>query len=385
MKQFKRRVFEIIQLGYKEDRISRACDYIIVIAIITNLAVLVINTFDASKHIQIYLNTIEAVTVVLFVIEYILRLFTADILYPDSGIIGSRLRFIFSLEGMIDLLALLPYFFLMLPAGMVAFRMLRVFRVFRLFKINAQYDAFNVVLDVLREKKEQIFSSVVLILILMLASSVAIYSLEHDAQPEAFSNAFSGMWWSVSTLLTVGYGDIYPITIAGRIFTIITAFLGVGMVAIPTGIISAGFVERYTRLKSMSGETAGNEMRFIMITLESDHPWVGDLIKDVALPPEIMIATVIRDGQIIIPKGDTMLVSDDRVVLGALEYQDEIGIHIREIPILDGHEWRGRKIRDLGISDDTVIVSVIRHGKPMIPRGDTTIHDGDLVTVCEKR
>ena len=384
MKQLKRRLFEIIQLGYKEDRLSCACDYLIVLAIIANLAVLVINTFEISEKIQIYLDTVEAATVVIFVVEYILRIITADLLYPDRGPVRSRLRFIFSLEGMIDLLALLPYFFLMLPAGIVAFRILRVFRVFRLFRINAQYDAFNVVLDVLRDKKEQIFSSVVLIFILMLASSVAIYSLEHEAQPEAFSNAFSGMWWSVSTLLTVGYGDIYPITIAGRIFTIITAFLGVGMVAIPTGIISAGFVERYTRLKSMKGEAAGDDMRFIMITLEPDHPWVGEEIKDVTLPPEIMIATVIRDGQIIIPKGDTLLVSEDHVVLGALEYQDEVGIHIREVPIIDGHAWRGKKIRDLDIPRDMVIVSVIRHGKPLIPRGDTTIHAEDLVTVCEK-
>ncbi|MBR6228591.1 MAG: ion transporter [Eubacterium sp.] len=385
MKQFKRRLFEVIQLGYKEDRLSCFCDYVIVLAILVNLSILVINTFDFSNQIQVYLNTAEAVTVVIFVIEYILRILTADLLYPNLGPVRSRLKFIFSLEGMIDLLALLPYFFLMLPAGIVAFRILRVFRVFHLFRINTQYDAFNVVIDVLRDKKEQIFSSVILIFVLMLASSVAIYSLEHDAQPEAFSNAFSGMWWSVSTLLTVGYGDIYPITIAGRVFTIITAFLGVGMVAIPTGIISAGFVERYTRMKSLAGKSTDDQMRFIMITSEAGHPWVGKTIKEVPLPPEFLIVTIIRDGEIIIPHGDTMLVAEDHIVLGALEFQDEIGIQVREIPILDGHEWRGKKIRDLELPHDSVIVSIIRHGRPLIPKGDTTIHAEDLVTLCEKQ
>ena len=385
MNKFRKRTFEVIQLGYKGDRLSRACDYLIVLTIVVNLAILVLDTFDIPESVQGYLNAIEAVTVVLFIIEYFLRILTADFLYPDKGPVRSRLAFIFSIEGMIDLLALLPYFFLMLPAGIVAFRILRVFRVFHLFRINAQYDAFNVVLDVLKEKKEQIFSSVILIFILMLASSVAIYSLEHDAQPEAFSNAFSGMWWSVSTLLTVGYGDIYPITVAGRIFTIITAFLGVGMVAIPTGIISAGFVERYTRLKSLKSDTSGEDMRFIMITAEPGHPWVGKAIRDVALPPELLIVTIIRNGEIIIPRGDTLLLGEDHIVLGALEFQDDIGIQVREIPIVGGHQWRGKKIRDLDLPHEAVIVSIIRHGKPLIPKGDMTIRAEDLVTICEKQ
>ena len=91
-----------------------------------------------------------------------------------------------------------------------------------------------------------------MIVMLMIASSLCMYSIEHNAQPEAFKNAFSGIWWSVSTLLTVGYGDIYPITTLGKFMAIVIAFLGVGMVAIPTGIISAGFVEHYSRIKQLA-------------------------------------------------------------------------------------------------------------------------------------
>lgn len=317
MRTFRRRLFEIIQLGYKGDAPSRIFDYFIVITIVTNLSILVLNTFEFSNRIQGILNITEGVTVVFFLVEYIARIITADFLYPDRGPIESRFYFIFSLEGMIDLLTLLPYFFLMLPAGIVAFRILRVFRVFHLFRINAQYDTFNVVIDVLREKKKQIFSSMILIFILMLASSVAIYSLEHDAQPDVFSNAFSGLWWSVSTLLTVGYGDIYPITIAGRALTVVITFLGVGMVAIPTGIISAGFVERYTRAQTLDGEQHSDAMRYILITIEAGHPWAGQTVSGISLPPEFTITTILRDEEKITAIPETRIAEYDRVVLSA--------------------------------------------------------------------
>ena len=123
--------------------------------------------------------------------------------------------------------------------------MFRVVRIFRLFQINAYYDSLNVITDVIIGKRQQLLSSVFIIMVLMMSSSLCMYSLEHEAQPEVFSNAFSGIWWSVSTLLTVGYGDIYPVTTLGKMFSIFITFLGVGMVAIPTGIISAGFVDQY--------------------------------------------------------------------------------------------------------------------------------------------
>ena len=147
-----------------------------------------------------------------------------------------------------DLLTILPFLFL---SGFIAFRILRIFRIFHLFRINTQYDSFNIITLVLKEKWKQIGSSLVIIVVIMLAASLGMYSVEHSAQPDKFTNAFSGMWWSVSALLTVGYGDIYPVTVVGKIMGILIAFLGVGVVAIPTGIISAGFVEQF-RLRSNS-------------------------------------------------------------------------------------------------------------------------------------
>ena len=150
------------------------------------------------------------------------------------------LRYVFSFSGLVDLLSFLPYYLpVFFPSGAVAFRMFRVARVFRLFRVNAYYDSLGVITEVISSKRQQLFSSVFILLVLMLASSLCMYSLEHEAQPQVFTNAFSGIWWSVSTLLTIGYGDIYPVTTMGKIFSIFITFLGVGMVAIPTGIISA--------------------------------------------------------------------------------------------------------------------------------------------------
>ena len=238
----KKRIFDIIQIGNTEDLPSRAFDWFIVTVILLNIVTMFLVTFDAFARYFTVLKTVETVTVGVFCVEYVLRIWTADLLYPDRSPLRARLRFLRSFDGVVDLLTILPFIFL---DGFVVFRMLRVVRIFHLFRINAQYDSFNVITTVLLEKRNQILSSVFIILVLMLASSLCMYGVEHDAQPEAFRNAFSGIWWSMSTLLTVGYGDIYPVTVLGKIMAILIAFLGVGVVAIPTGIISAGFVEQY--------------------------------------------------------------------------------------------------------------------------------------------
>ena len=188
----------------------------------------------------------EAVTVAFFAVDYCLRVWTAQAVYPDQSEFRAVCKYVFSLTGIVDLLSFLPYWLpIFFTAGAAVFRIVRVVRLFRLFQINAYYSSLNVITEVLNSKRQQRVSSVFIIVVLMIASSLCMYSLENAAQPEVFPNAFSGIWWAVSTLLTVGYGDISPITIPGKIVSIFITFLGVGMVAIPTGIISAGFVDQY--------------------------------------------------------------------------------------------------------------------------------------------
>ena len=252
--EIKKRVFEIIQIGTRVDLLSTAFDIIISFVIILSIVVTFLHTFDSLSSYRPIFTVIEEITTVIFIIEYVLRVWTSDLLYPKYKIPKCNLRYIVSFYGIVDLLTVISYFSTIFTNGFVAFKIVRVVRILRLFKVNRQSDAFNVVSEVINEKKTQILSSMFMVFMLMLAASLCMYGIEHEAQPDVFTNAFSGIWWTMSTVLTVGYGDIYPITTAGKMVAILIAIFGVGVVAIPTGLISAGFVEYYTKL-SMSSET----------------------------------------------------------------------------------------------------------------------------------
>ena len=237
----------------------------------------------------------------------------------------------------------------------------------------------NVITEVLRSRRQQLASSVFIILVLMLASSLCMYSLEHEAQPEVFSNAFSGIWWAVSTLLTVGYGDIYPITTAGKIVSIFITFLGVGMVAIPTGIISAGFVDQFSRIKRLSEYAGEQDIQFIKIQLQKRDPWVDKAIKDLELPHDMIIAMIRRGREQLIPGGDVVLKDNDILVLGASAMKDDKHIDLKEIVLRKQNPWNGRLISELDISRQTIIVMVQRKKKMLIPRGDLKLLEGDKI------
>ena len=278
--------------------------------ICANILVTFLQTFDELTFLFPAFHVIEVITILIFCVEYILRIWTADYLYPDKNEFRSRLRFLISFDGIIDLLTILPFFFL---SGMVIFRMLRVARIFHLFRLNARYDSFNVITTVLYEKRNQIISSVFIVLILMLASSLCMYSVEHDSQPEVFRNAFSGIWWSMSTLLTVGYGDIYPITTLGRIMAICIAYLGVGAVAIPTGIISAGFVEQYQRKSSLSNIKAADIHEIAEIFV--DKRFAGKSVEEMEAAEQVTIFLILWEDLSILPQKDTMLKLNDIIVI----------------------------------------------------------------------
>ncbi|MCR5800688.1 MAG: ion transporter [Lachnospiraceae bacterium] len=315
MVKYKKRVFTIIQIGSKEDFISYSFDIFIVIAIGLNLFVTLFSTFEQSVPYEGPLHIVETVTSVIFLIEYILRIWTAECLYPGDSRFKAPFHFIFSLLGLIDLFTFLPFFLpVFFPAGAVAFRVLRVIRIFRLFRINSQYDAFNAIFDVFREKKNQLLSSVGLILIFMIAASLCVYSVEHDVQPDKFDNAFSGLWWATSTLMTVGYGDVYPITTLGKALSIVITFLGVGLVAIPTGIISAGFVEQYDKFR-VGGVVDDTKINFVTPILDENHPWIEKHLRDIVLPPDMELISVFREGNALDMKPTTKLKIGDELVI----------------------------------------------------------------------
>jgi len=256
IKKYKKRVFDIIQIGSGDDIPSVIFDIFIVCMIILSIAVTFLETFDGLAAYKPIMERAELFTILVFMVEYILRIWTSEYLYPDKSREDAVMAFLFSFYGIVDFLAIISYFSVLYSNGAVVLRMVRVVRILRLFKVNQSFDAFYVVAEVLKEKLNQIISSIFMIFMLMLGASLCMYGFEHEAQPEVFDNAFSGMWWAMSTVLTVGYGDIYPITLGGRIAAICIALLGVCVVAIPTGVISAGFVEYYARLRADDAQSS---------------------------------------------------------------------------------------------------------------------------------
>ncbi len=307
---FRRRVFRMVSVGVVDDPINACYDIVSTLALLVNLIAAFAVTFDGAREAHgVLLGRIEAVTVAFFALDYVLRLFTANNLYPDLPEWPSLRRYVFSFDGLIDLLSFLPYYLpFFFPAGAAVFRLFRIARIFRLFRINAYYDSLNVITEVIVSKKQQLLSSVFIISVLMLASSLCMYSLEHDAQPDVFKNAFSGIWWSVSTLLTVGYGDIYPITPLGKFMSILITFLGVLMVAIPTGIISAGFVEQYQQVVK---NTPAPDTYLQNVTVDIDSNWLGKTVDQ--LDKDGFSVVMVKKGDAVLPKD-----KDYRIALGGV-------------------------------------------------------------------
>ena len=382
----RKRIFQILEVGNDLDTVSRVYDFINVGTIIVNLIVSILYTYsEVREEYGSILLFVEGITVVFFSVDYILRLFTAKFMYPRLNEGHALRKYMFSFNGIVDVLSFMPYYLpVFFPMGTVAFRMIRIIRIFRLFRINAYYDSLSVIKEVLGAKKQQLISSVFIILVLMMGSSLCMYSLENKAQPEVFKNAFSGIWWAASTLLTVGYGDIYPVTYMGKIFGILISFLGVGMVAIPTGIISAGFVDQYSTIKKKTEYGYEIDMHFIKVNITEFDKWVGKRIADLRFPEGMIVAAVKRREELIIPRGDVIIEEDDIIIIGAEPYEDMETINLKEVVLKQQHPWNGHRIKDIDISKHSVIVLVKRKNKVLIPNGNMPLCEGDRVFLYTK-
>ena len=370
-----------------DDWPSRGYDFLLTGLIVVNLLVSVLATFEELDAVcgALFLR-VEGFTVLCFAVDYALRLLTARYIYGTETETRGVCRYVFSFNGVVDLLSFLPYYLpVFFPAGAVAFRMFRVVRILRLFRITAYYDSLNAIAEVIVGKKQQLLSSMFILMVLMLGSSLCMYSVEHEAQPEVFRNAFSGVWWSVSTLLTVGYGDIYPITNLGRALTTVITFLGVLMVAIPTGIISAGFVEQYNRIQTNATIAREQDVRFLKLRLGANDPWTNRRVKELLLPHGLILTAVHRDGEVLVPRGDMTLLDGDAIVLCAEPLRDNIAIDLKEVVLLEKSPWNGQLVRDLDISRQTILVMVKRGDNVIIPRGTTRLRAGDRVLLHTKQ
>lgn len=261
LKRWKNIVFEVIQPAKQPQGASKIFDLLILTLIFTSVVSVFLATFAIPRTLRIGLFVLEWVAVAVFTVEYLLRVWTADLLYPQLPPWRARLRYVRSGMALIDLAAILPsYLPMLIPINLVGLRAIRLVRLLRIFKLNRYSEALLGIATVLRRKSREMFAAMFFVAILLVIASLLIYYTEHDAQPEAFANAFSGLWWAVATLTTVGYGDIYPVTALGRVLGAVIAILGIGMVALPTGILSSGFMELISRQQDQ--DAAGGRTRY---------------------------------------------------------------------------------------------------------------------------
>jgi len=208
---------------------GRAFDYFIQFLILVSLISFSVETLpDLAPETRRLLRFIELTTVAIFTVEYVLRIVTSD----------SKARYILSFYGLVDLLAILP-FYITSGLDLRAIRILRLLRLVRAFKLVRYSKAIQLFRSAFSIAKEELVLFFVAALMLLYLSAVGIYYFENEAQPEVFSSVFSSLWWAVVTLTTVGYGDAYPITAGGRVFTFAVLLIGLGVVAVPSGIVAS--------------------------------------------------------------------------------------------------------------------------------------------------
>ena len=244
IKNIKKQTYRILQSDENNYIPSIIFNWSIIFLVVTDVFTTIIETLSLSEHVLLIFHIVEVFTVIIFTIEYILRIWTADLVYAQKKPVTARFRYAFTLMMLVDIMAIAPFFLhFIFPIKAGVFRVFRILRIFRLLKVNQYVKALSHVGEVLKKKALLLFISTLIIFTLMIFSSILMYTVEHDVQPEVFENALSGLWWAVTTLTTIGYGDIFPVTILGKIFGTLFTLLSIGLIAVPTGIISAGFIE----------------------------------------------------------------------------------------------------------------------------------------------
>ena len=216
-------------------------DAFIYILIIANILAMILesHSFMKDRFGQIF-SLFELISILIFTVEYFYRIYIS---YKEKKIKGV-FSYVFSFFGIIDFISILPFYikqFVLIDGRF--FRILRLFRLSRIFKLGRDSKSLKLFIKALSAVKNELKFTFFLSLLCILFSASAIYFLENEAQPEVFSSITASLWWATVSLATVGYGDVVPLTVWGKVFAGFISLVGIGVVAIPTGIISASFVE----------------------------------------------------------------------------------------------------------------------------------------------
>lgn len=220
-------------------------EIVLIILITLNVTAVIFETVDAFyQNWKSFFNIFEAFSLSVFILEYVLRLWVA----PEDPDFESRWKWMCSPIAIIDLLAILPaMLYMIIPVDL---RILRTFRLLRLLKLTRYSPALKMLLDVFEEESGAFFAGFFILILMLIFAASGAWLAEHKVQPEAFGSIPAAMWWAVATLTTVGYGDVTPITVAGKVFGAIITIVGIGMAALPAGIIASGLNDQIHRRKA---------------------------------------------------------------------------------------------------------------------------------------
>lgn len=241
----RRFIYDLLHSPTIDTRLEHFVRLVILWLILLSVAAVVLESVEEiNARIHPYLMILEYFSVAVFTVEYLLRLWSVVENVKFSHPFWGRIRYIFSFFGLIDLVAVLPFYLHhVIPTSLLMLRALRLVRLLRVLKLGRYSVSIGILSRVFRKKREELATSLLVISLILLISSALMFYLEHEAQPKAFPNIPASLWWGVATLTTVGYGDIYPITALGKLCAAVIAILGIGLVALPSGILVSGFIE----------------------------------------------------------------------------------------------------------------------------------------------
>ena len=243
IKKIKTNIYEILDASIIETPLEKNLNIFLMILIFFNVLAVILETEDtlAIRYKGLF-HWFEIISVIVFSVEYLLRLWSFTENNKFQRPFWGRVKYALSPMALIDLLAILPFYLPMfIPVDLRFLRALRLFRLFRLFKVSRYVKSLRTIKNVFVEKKEELLIAIFSVLLLLVFSSSLMYFVEHEAQPEKFTSIPAAMWWGIATLTTIGYGDMYPITAWGKFLGGIIALLGIGLFALPAGILASGF------------------------------------------------------------------------------------------------------------------------------------------------
>ena len=259
----RKRIYDILDPGHHQGILSKIANYVIYLLIFLNVVVIVLESVPAiCRHCSTLFWQFEVLTVAVFSVEYLLRVWSCVESPKYASPVLGRLRYLISPLAVIDLLAILPFYLPFVTADMLFLRSVRFFRLFRAVKLGRYSTAFRLLGQVVNAKRAELLVTVFIIFILTTLSAIGMYYVENEAQPQVFSDIPSSMFWAIATLTNVGHPE--PVTPLGRCLASTIFILGLGMFALPTGILGAGFVEEFhnRRRQPMCCPHCGKEIRF---------------------------------------------------------------------------------------------------------------------------